>query len=309
MSVGTYGINKLSRINVETDVSIFYHFRPNRNSTDASFGDNFQELSPTQILKETNFTNTRTAGGTVLSGMYTLNLPLTVFNQKGIYTLLITPKEIYTTIFDSPANLSAFQDVRGVVIKTNGIDGGTSTTCDNSNLVGWRIDYFNEDGNKSNMYRIVTSNNYVEPIAAATSTSLGKSVSYRFNDSSNLSFLTVSPSTAPSIKSSATPYIGTTGETIALVNTFFNPQVIEIEMVESDIDSLMAVQIGDQALNLDKGIITYYNNNHQIVAQNEIMQLKDSYTGSPVYTFRVGRTNNIDKSESFDNTIATINRQ
>jgi hypothetical protein len=233
--------------------------------------------------------------------MFTLNLPLTIFNKKGIYTLLITPKKSFTKIADAPAVLSAFPDVRGIIIDASNVSDLSPAQMDNGGLVGYRIDYYDTLGNLQDDFKIITSNNFAEAIMDNLSNSNMKSISYRYNDSSNLIFCTVSPSSAPSQKASALPYIGESGQQIAIVNTKFNPQLIEIEFVENDADTLAVYSMGSQALNLDKGLLTTYTDDNEILSQVEIVQVKSAYTNKASYNLRIKKEGIVDRAETFDN--------
>jgi len=170
-------------------------------------------------------------------------------------------------------------------------------------LCGWRVEYYNNSGQQQDYFKIITSNNYCQSVMDNLSTTSQKSLSYRFTDSSNLIFCTLSPSSATKVKAGVLPYIGTTGEQIALVNTKFNSQLIEIDMVDTDLSMLATMLNGEQALNLDKGLMTTYNPDRTILSQTEIVQVKDGYTNKPVYTLRRNRSNVIDTSESYNNTM------
>ena len=108
----------------------------------------------------------------------------------------------------------------------------------NNELVGYRIIYIDENGNRQNYYRIITSNNRCEPVVSAPNTSSDKSYTYRYEDSSSLIFVTVSPSSAPTFKDNATPYIGKPTQRILLVNTLFEPIQLDIEMTTHDADTI-----------------------------------------------------------------------
>jgi hypothetical protein len=130
------------------------------------------------------------------------------------------------------------------------------------------VEFFDEGKqNRNGEYRIITSNNKCEPVAQNMNDSTAKGIRYRFNDSSNLVFCTVTPSMALSFNSSSKPYIGKVDEKIALVSTKFNPVMLEIEMVQHDIDSLYALQTNTQIRDLDKGVITTFDDDGNIIEQ------------------------------------------
>jgi hypothetical protein len=304
MSLGLYGTRSLSILNPADDVDVYYSYRPTRNSIDNVFGDSFvKHPNPVEILQNVQVQNMDTSVSPTLSGVYNLNLPLTIFSNKGIYNVLITPREVYGSITDSPAVLTAFPSTRGIVIKSTDFVG---LTVENQGLVGFKISYFDENGEKLDDFKIITSNGLVEPIASNLSNTSQKSISYRYNDNSNLIFLTVSPNSAPVVKPNALPNIGSTGQTISISNTKFNPMLIEIEMTDTDTGTITNLLAGDQSLNLEKGLLTTFNENKDIVNQVEIFQKKSSYSGSAIYELRRNLHNVINRDESYENTFSGV---
>jgi hypothetical protein len=308
MAIGVYSTTKLANLNIERDVSIYYHYRPNRNTVDPSFGESFKTASSTELLTPSTVVDTArtTRGvGNVLNGIYSLNLPLSIFYRTGIYTIVIAPREVYTKITDSPAILSVLPDVQGIVIDSNSL--GANLTVDNNELVGYRVDYYNNDGSKTDYFRIVTSNGFVEPVASNLSNVSQKSISYRYNDSGSLIFCTVSPSSASSNRPSVLPFIGVTNQTICLVNPKFNAQVVEVEFVNNDMETIATLISGTQALDLDRGLLTTYNANNDILSQVEVIQNKNSYTGTARYNLRILRSTNIDTSQAYNTIFQGVN--
>jgi hypothetical protein len=137
----------------------------------------------------------------------------------------------------------------------------------NGGLTGYRVEYFDELGMRQDFYRIITSNNRCEPVAQNMNSATAKGIKYMYNDSSNLMFCTLSPSMSLSYNAASRPYIGVVGQKIAIVSTKFNPVMLEIEMVDHDIDSLYQLQTGTQIRDLDKGLITTFDENGNIVEQ------------------------------------------
>lgn len=252
MANGTYGTRKPANITIN-DVDIFYHYRPSRGSDAAGYAE-WRKGDAASWLSNC------TVSGSTLQGMYNLRLPMDIFSNKGIYTIYIKPKEIEATISDVSTLTGNFSNIRGIVIDTAG------SAFSNGDLVGYRVEY-DENGTRSSDYRIITSNNRVEPISVNTGGAMQKSVRYTFNDSSTLTFCTVTPSTAPSFKANSFPSIGKTGQKIFLINTKFNPVAMEIEMVEHDADTLSIMMEGAQLRDLDHGIITTFDNDGNIYHQ------------------------------------------
>lgn len=259
MANGVYGIRKPANITID-DVDIYYYYRPTRSTESPNFkgfvkvSDPGTMLSPA-VLNENN--------DSLVSGLYNLRLPLEIFGKKGIYTIYIMPREILATIVDVSTLTGDFSNVRGVVFNAS-----DSIPTNNGSLVGYRMEFIGNEVNQNGEYRIITSSNRCEPVSQNTSTStMTKGIKYRFNDSSDLIFCTVTPSTASSFKSTAFPYIGTTGEQVKLVNTKFNPVLLEVEMVKHDMETVSTMLEGAQLRNLDNGIITTFDEDGNIYHQ------------------------------------------
>ena len=252
MANNTYGTKKPALITSD-DVEIFYHYRPTRNSESNDF-KSFKKLDSsllsTMNIETNGVTNT-------LPGMYDLKLPIGVFGNVGIYTVYIKPKEIITNIVDV-GTLSAYPNIRGVILSANSNNDIDETVFNDGELVGYRIEYFEGD-KRLRDYRIITSNNRCEPVSSSMTYTYKNAISYSFSESSDLVFCTVTPSVAMPYKSSSLPYIGKTSQKIALINTKFNPVMMEIEMTEHDIESIATMLEGDQIRNLDKALSTTFN--------------------------------------------------
>lgn len=256
MANGTYGIRKPAFITAD-DVDIFYYYRPNRNSESPDFNE-FKKLNAEDVF------TTCSCDGETLPGMYDLKLPVEEFGEKGIYTIYIKPKEITAHIVDVSTLTGNFSNIRGIVLNSNELTGVSTA---NGDLVGYRVEYYGQDDTRLTDYRIITSNNYCEPVAQNITSTTQKGIRYRFNDSSNLIFCTLTPSSAMSFKANALPTIGTTGQHVSLINTKFNPVSLEIEMVDHDVESISTMLEGDQVRNLNHGIITTFDKDGNIYHQ------------------------------------------
>ena len=132
------------------------------------------------------------------------------------------------------------------------------------------------------------------------SSSSDKTYTYRYEDSSSLIFITVSPSSAPSFKSNALPYVGKATQRILLVNTLFEPIQLDIEMTTHDVDTISTMLEGNQLRDLDNGLITTFDENGNIYHQKEVYTLKDSYSGKPIYEVGREKTTNVDFSQTIN---------
>lgn len=292
MANGTYGI-KRPAIVTSDDVEIFYYYRPSR-STESSDFSSFKRLDSNILVPVSGVTNDEESIK-LLPGMYDLKLPLDTFGKTGIYTIYIKPKEIYTKIVDvSTLAADAYSDVRGIVLDMSNVEN--SDEFNNGGLVGYRVEYFNDNGERSDTYRIITSNFRCEPVTRYLNNSSEKGVKYRYNDSSNLLFCTVTPSSAMSFKSSSLPFIGKTSQKVALINTKFNPVMMEIEMVAHDAETISTMLEGDQTRNLENAYITTFDENGGIYHQAQYGNITNSSTGLH-HDFKFEKKENINFEE------------
>lgn len=304
MTNGIYGTIKQANINVSTDVDVYYNYRHSRSETSET-NTVFRRLNAVDVLSKSQFEDADITNRGIqpfLNGMYDLNLSLSVFNQKGIYTIYIAPKQVYTRIVDSNAILSAFPNIRGIVLRISDLTEN-QFIMENGGLEGYRVEFIDINGDRTQNSLIITSNNRVEPIVGNVQNSNMKSIQYYFNDNSDLVFCTVSPSSAPSIKPNSLPNIGSTDQQICLCNTSFNPICVEVEMVDNDIESVATMISGNQIRSLDGTQITTYNSDNEIFKQIQVYALKDKYTGKDLYQVREDRGTNIDFSQEWNNIV------
>ena len=293
---GVYGTS-VPVVITESDIEIFYSYRPDRND-DSEESQTFKKLPSSILVQSVN--DGEGKYDNILEGLYNLKLPVEYFNKKGIYTVYIKPKEYQAVILDVSV-LASYPDVRGIVIDADGTDNGElkSLLTANNSLVGYRIIYFNDEQRQST-YRLITSNNKCEPVIQTVSQGNQKFTRYRYNDSSSLSFITMTPSSAPSFKPNASPFLGTPAQKIALVNTKFEPIMLEIEMVDHDADTISTMLEGSQLRDLDNGLITTFNEDNEIYSQHEFYSLKNQYTSTPIYEVKKQKTNSIDFNQTID---------
>lgn len=298
MAIGTYGTLRPSDVSPE-DVEIIMNYTPSRDVTDSFV---LKSLDAPTILRP-YFNNSETGGNSgveVLGGLYNLTLPSEEFNQLGIYTLYLRPAQIRTTITDCGV-LSALPNVKGIIVDLTNVPANYLNKFVPQGLVGFRIEYLNNDGSKiPNFFRIVTSCFYCEPVVTNQVNTSQKAIRYRYVDGqTNLLFITLSPSSSPSNKPNATPYIGQPEQDIIISNTFFNPVTLEIEMVEYDISSLAIALYGNQTKSIDDGIYTIYDSSNNIYRQYNLYEIRDQFNAL-LYEVRQSRGNNIDFSKNFN---------
>ena len=299
MATGTYGTIRPSDVSPE-DVEIILNYTPSRDDT-----NNFllTKLDAKNVLRP-YFHNSNTGGNNgveILGGLYNLKLPADVFNKLGIYTLYIRPAEIRTKITDCGV-LSALPNVKGIVIDITNVPTQFKNKFVNQGLVGFRVEYLNDNGTKiPNFFRLITSSFYCEPIYQNLTNTSQKVIRYRYvENATNLIFCTLSPSTSPTNKPSATPFIGQPNQNIVITNTFFNPITTEIEIVEHDISTLAIALYGNQTKSMDDGIYTMYDTQNNIYKQYNLYEIRDQFN-ELLYEVRQDRGTNIDFSKAFNN--------
>lgn len=301
MAVGSYGIVRPADVS-PSDVEILYHYTSGRTATSTV---TLKKLVSTDILTPV-FHNADTTDDIdapnveILGGLYNLKLSSDDFSDLGIYTLHIRPKQIRTTITDCGV-LASLPSVRGLVIDLSNVSSEDRNKFIPQGLIGYRIEYINTTDNKKipNFYRIVTSSFYCTPVVSNLTSTTQKAIRYQYSDQpTNLMFLTITPSSAPSSKPNTVPFIGQPSQKIIFSNTYFNPTTIEIEMVEHDATTLAHALYGNQSKAVTPGIYTIYDNNNNIYKQYNLYEIKDDFNET-LYEVREERTD-IDETLNFD---------
>jgi hypothetical protein len=305
MAVGSYGIVRPADVSPE-DVEILYHYTSGRTTTAPI---TLTRLNAEDVLtpvyhNQNTVDDSNVQGNEILGGLYNLKLTSEKFSELGVYTLHLRPKQIRTSITDCGV-LASLPSVRGLVIDLNNVPAAYRNRFTPQGLVGYRIEYINTNGTFQkipNFYRVVTSSFYCQPIVSNLSNSTDKAIRYQYTDqTSNLVFLTITPSSSPSSRPNVVPFIGQPGQNIILTNTFFNPTTLEIEMVEHDASTLAHALYGNQTKAITPGIYTIYdnNNNNAIYKQYNLFEVKDEFNET-MYEVREEREI-IDESLDFDN--------
>jgi hypothetical protein len=301
MAVGSYGTIRPADVSPE-DVEILLPYAADRGATtDSTLSklDSASILSP--LYHNSNTTDDTNAPNVeVLGGMYNLRLESSAFSEIGVYTLHVRPKQIRTSITDCGV-LASLPSVRGIVIDLGNLNTEDRSKFIPQGLVGYRVEYISVSDNKKvpNFYKIVTSSFYCEPITTNLTNTTQKTVRYRYSDSpTNLMFLTVTPSSAPTNKPNTVPFIGQPLQKIILTNSYFNPTTIEVEMVEHDASTLALALYGNQSKAISSGIYTIYDGANNIYKQFNLYEVKDEFNET-LYEIREGRTD-IDQTLNFD---------
>lgn len=295
MATGNYGIVRPATV-LAADMEIYYTYTPSRDSKPTL---PLQTLDPSQVISRFNHPTANASGIPLFDGLYNLELPAPNFSTKGIYSVIIKPREIRTSITDCGV-LAAFPDIKGIILDIN-----TLGIQDPASLIGYRVEYYNEKGARiPNFFRIITSANRTEVVNANISNTTERAIRYRFNDISNLVFCTLTPSSAPNVRPNQFPDIGVPGQAISITNTFFNPILLEIDMVDYDIETLAYGIYGNQIKSIVDGKYTIYDFQNNIYKQYDLYEIQDQFTGEPLHEVRQ-LNNNIDFTKDF-NTITNV---
>lgn len=299
MAVGTYGTTRPSDIPI-SEIDMFYTYMANRETQSLTT----IRLEPTELLTEHQLPDDEkiSSSENLLEGMFDLKLPATTFNNLGIYNIYLKPKARMLTISDCGV-LSALPTINGLLIDINIIN---SELIANNALQGYRVEYLDDNNNKiRNVVRYIVSSNKVVPVTENVGNTSQRAVRYRFDDSGTLLFLQLTPSSSTDVKPNLKPFIGKAGQKIIISNTFFNPIMIEVEMVENDIDTVVNYVAGEQIKDVDKGIVSYYDKNREIVKQMDVYEIKNDVGNVSLYEVKQIREN-IDITQDFDEIISGV---
>jgi hypothetical protein len=298
MALGVTGIIRPSTVDLN-DIEVLYSFTPDRITQPTDF----ISLDVNQVLTKKFISS---ISNQALQGMYTLKLPADVFNTMGYYSLMIRPKQISVSILDCGV-LSQLPDQKGIILDTNAEElQALGEKLNPGGLCGFRIEYINSDDGSiiSNLFSTVAYSNRCEAISQPSNSSTQKSVVYRFNDTGSLLFLSVTPASSPSIKPNAFPYIGVARQQIIMSNSYFDPQVIDIELTEYDLKKIALLVNGERTLNVETGIENIYDENRNILTQSTLYDIKDE-AANPLYKVKTNNTE-IDTTETWNTINANV---
>ena len=271
MSIGVYGNIKGATTNPE-DIDLLYCYSEDYTTNNAF---DWKRIPSTQMIKK-NYDPDDTS--LHIQGSYTLSIPPNIIENKGYYSFLLQPKSFRATIID--CGLLYGKNIKGIVLDVNNVDIYGRKFFNNQRLRGFKIDYISNSGQDStieNLFRIVTSNNYVEPVTENSTNSTTRSIRYKItNSANNLQFLTLSPSSSGSVKANQNLFIGEVGQQIILSNTYFDPIQIDIHATTSDNETLEWILCGSQVKDCSTGVRSFYNDRGEVFKQvNESVVERD----------------------------------
>jgi hypothetical protein len=287
MSVGFFGTKTLSGVDYN-DVDIFYAYSPSREEVGGiQFNPLYGNTTENDLKKMIG-----------VDGVFKLRLPANIFNQLGIYTVVIKPKAFETQIID--CSFVVTNNNNEIIISKKGIVIPKLQFQGSGNLIGYQIEYFDQNGVKvKNLKRIVTSSELVTVSVNNNSTN-PSSTYYTLNDSGNFLFLTLSPDESSLISDEQKINLGSSGQRIIISNTFFDPEVIEVEMVRNTIDSLAPYLKGNSTRNLKTSRYSIFDEEGNIVDEYNLYTKKSTFDNANIDIKE--RVQNIDFNKTFRDT-------
>ena len=286
MAVGIYGTKKLADVDYN-DIDILYSYSEKREDV------NNIQLTPLYP----HITNAEFIKMLGADGVYKMRLPASVFNQLGFYTVLIKPKSFETAIVDcSYVVRETSADIqisrKGIVIPKLSFQGTGS-------LIGYQLEYFDDNNVKiKNFHRIITGSDLVSPAPNSNQSNPSASQSYVLDDNGSFLFLTVTPDEVSLISNNKQADLGKSGQKIIISNTFFDPVMVEIEMVDQTIKTLSYGIYGNSTRDLELGIYSIFDENGNLYKQYNLLTRKKQFTQGEVDIKE--ERDNINLSETFD---------
>lgn len=270
MAIGIYGTKRLADIDFN-DVDILYAYSPTRESvTDNQLKPLFSNISNSDFTKMFG-----------ADGAYKLKLPASIFNQLGFYVVLIKPKTFETNIIDcsfivTETNEDIQISRKGIVIPKLQFQGTGS-------LIGYQIEYFDDNGIKiKNLHRIVTGSDPVSPAQSPSVPSQNSTTSYTLNDNGASLFLTLTPDEVSLISNLAKADLGKAGQKILISNTFFDPVMLEVEMVDQTIKTLSYGIFGNSTRDMETGLFSIFDENNNLYKQYNLLTRKKVFANGNI---------------------------
>lgn len=286
MSLGIYGTKKLADITAD-DIDIFFAYAANRNdATNLNFTPLFNNPSDSDLRKMFG-----------VDGAYKLRLPADKFNKLGIYTIVIKPKSFETTILD--CSYIVINNRTNINISKRGIVIPNLKFQSSGSLIGYQIEYFDKNNSNTkvkNNTKIITSS---ELVSAAQNSNIGSSSSsgYALDPNGSNLFITLSPDQNSMISNLSPVDLGSKGQKIILSNTFMDPLMIEVEMVDQNIKTLSYGIFGNSTRDNLTGDLSFFDDNGNIYKQYNLRQIKSEFTNGVVDIKEEKK--NIDMNQNF----------
>lgn len=264
MSVGIYGNKRASNADFN-DVDILYAFSPSREQLgDIQFTPLYGSVTEAEFRKLIG-----------ADGGYKLRLPASIFNRLGFYLVLIKPKSFRTQIVD--CSFVVTNNDTEIQISKKGIVIPKLQFQTSGSLIGYQVEYFDNIDNKiKNFHRIITSSDIVS-VSTNNANSNANSTSYVLNANGNYLFLTLTPDEASLISSEQKADLGSAGQSILLSNTFFDPTMVEVEMVNQTLETLSWQLGGNSIRNLQTGEYSIFDDKGMLYKQYNLLTRKSQF--------------------------------
>lgn len=266
MAVGVYGSVKLADVTFD-DVDILYAFSQNRETV----GD-VQMIPLFSTITNNEFRKLLGA-----DGAYKLRLPASIFNRLGYYMVLIKPKSFETQILD--CSYVVTNNANEIQISKKGIVIPKLQFQNTGSLIGYQIEYFDDNGVKiKNLHRIITSSDVVSVSPNSPTNPNTNSLTYVIDPNGTQLFITLTPDELSLISNQQKPDLGKAGQRIIISNTFFDPIMIEVEMVDQTIKTLSYGVFGNSTRNLETGVYSVFDENGRLYKQYNLLTVKSTFT-------------------------------
>lgn len=296
MSLIPYGSIVPANIDIN-DIDLQFSYQTDLNTSPS----NILTLTPTDFIKKTISPDNANENN---AGLYTLEIPPSFYAQRGLgfYHFYLRPRKMRMTIADC-AYLED-TDLKGIVIDLNQISSyARSKLSKNNEVIGYIVQYLEQNQAQEklipNLFRVVTSSYRVEPISTSLNNSQSQAgVRYRLNQNSTLVFLSLSPSSNVGINDNELSFIGNPTQQIILQNSYFSPKLIQLEITDVDEKTLYYGLFGNQSVNYENGIRTYFDDDGEIFLQKDEYTIKDDQ-GNPLKKISQIR-DNINFNESLE---------
>jgi hypothetical protein len=270
MAIGIYGTKKLADVDYN-DVDVLYAYSPSREAiTDNQLKPLFSNISNGDFAKMFG-----------ADGAYKLKLPASIFKALGFYVVLIKPKTFQTNIIDcsfivTETNENIQISRKGIVIPKLQFQGTGS-------LIGYQIEYFDDNGIKiKNFHKIITGSDPVSPAQNTTQSVQGSTTSYTLNDNGASLFLTLTPDEVSLISNTARADLGKAGQKILVSNTFFDPIMIEVEMVDQTLKTISYGVFGNSTRDMETGLFSIFDENNNLYKQYNLLTRKKTFSNGNI---------------------------
>lgn len=279
----TFGTKRAADVDIENDIDVYMMFQKSYNDT----VDVVKKISASDVISKVFDTDDVT---NIITGVYSFSLQNTVIQEYGYgnYYINVKPKKYPSMIIKDCGQIEGTLQ-KGILIDLNTIDESLVELFSASNsLTGYRVEY------GENIFRIITSNNRVEPVISS-SVQTGSNIQYRLNDNSSLLFITLN-TVDVNTNLNNNSFIGSPNQNITITNTFFDPVMLTFEVKEHDTDTVVNL-LGYNGIvkNYEKGLVTYFDENEDIVVQH-LEYTEKNNLGDDIKKYHI-KNENVDTSE------------